>query len=600
MERRVVGLGPLRFFTRGIGHAPIPRTSFPLSDQMPSKGSVTNTISIVIPTFRRPEMLQSLLKSLSQGTRIPDEVVVVDNDPDASANPGPIDGLNIRVIHAGLGISLAGARNVGWRSTASDLCFFIDDDNVVEPDAVELLAEAFLNDNVGLAGPVILAGDSNTIWCAGIARSPWTGQTRCILGGEHDAPSDSIWATDDMPDAFMVRRSVLETLDGFDEENFPIHYDESDFTARVRTLGFYNGVVGGSRVRHYGWVGLSPGSAMVRAAASHGMDRVHQMALSRVRFHAMHSKGLQRVSTVGLFLPAWVALTALGCLRADASWQIRLAAARAVASGVLDGYREMLEHRANNRRRAPMEQSVSEVDWAASDGFVGTTLPPARMLLANLIKSIAFHTGLHRVLFYRYDYMFRPSELALLVSSLTETHGQKGPILEIGCAAGHTTVYLNKHLDDLGDAREYVCVDTFAGFTEEDIAVEVERGHESRRYSFVFRAYRKDWFDQTMRNNRVTRVTSIKADVNQFDFGPYEDISFCLIDVDLNRPVRTALEAVYPRMAPGGVILVDDCVASGKYDGAFEAYTEFVQGAGLPVDIREGKVGVIKIPSHSG
>lgn len=247
-----------------------------------------------------------------------------------------------------------------------------------------------------------------------------------------------------------------------------------------------------------------------------------------------------------------------------------------------------------------MEQSSSEVDWAASDGFVGTTLPPARMLLANLIKSIAFHTGLHRIFFYRYDYMFRPSELALLVSSLTETHGQKGPILEIGCAAGHTTVYLNKHLDDLGDSREYVCLDTFAGFTEEDIAVEVERGHESRRYSFVFRAYRKDWFDQTMQNNRVTRVTSIKADVNQFDFGPYEDISFCLIDVDLNRPVHTALEGVYPRMAPGGVILVDDCVASGKYDGAFEAYTEFVQRAGLPVDIREGKVGVIKIPSDSG
>ena len=224
MERRVVGLGPLRFFTQGIGHAPIPRTSFPLSDQRPSKGSVTKppaTISIVIPTFRRPEMLQSLLKSLSQGTRIPDEVVVVDNDPDASANPGSIDGLNVRVIHAGLGISLAGARNVGWRSAASDLCFFIDDDNVVEPDAVDSLAEAFLNDNVGLAGPVILAGDSNTIWCAGIARSPWTGQTRCILGGEHDAPSDSMWATDDMPDAFMVRRSVLETLDGFDEEKFP-------------------------------------------------------------------------------------------------------------------------------------------------------------------------------------------------------------------------------------------------------------------------------------------------------------------------------------------------------------------------------------------
>ena len=111
-----------------------------------------------------------------------------------------------------------------------------------------------------------------------------------------------------------------------------------------------------------------------------------------------------------------------------------------------------------------------------------------------------------------------------------------------------------------------------------------------------FRAYRKKWFDQTMRNNRVTRVTSIQADVNHFDFTQYQEISLCLIDVDLMRPVRTALEEVFPRMAPGGVILVDDCRPNRKYDGAFEAYVEFVQRMGVPIDIRDGKVGVIKIP----
>ena len=138
-----------------------------------------------------------------------------------------------------------------------------------------------------------------------------------------------------------------------------------------------------------------------------------------------------------------------------------------------------------------MEQPPIEADWAALDGLVGRAIPPTRMFLANLLKSAAFHTGLHRLIFYRYDYMFRPRELALLVSSLTETHGQQGPILEIGCAAGHTTVYLNKHLDDLMDSRDYVCLDTFAGFTDEDIAVEVERGHESSRYAFLFRAVSK-------------------------------------------------------------------------------------------------------------
>jgi O-methyltransferase len=555
-------------------------------------------VAVVIPTFRRPEMLQALLVSLSRGGRTPDETIVVDNDPEESADPATIRGLNVRVIHAGLGISLAGARNVGWRSASSDLCFFIDDDNVVEHGAVAALADACINSTVGLAAPVIFAGDSETIWCAGIIRSMWTGQTKCILGGESDAPANSVWDTDDMPDAFAVPRAVLEKLHGFDEAHFPIHYDESDFTARIRTLGLHNVVVGNARVRHYGWVGVSPGSAMVRAAASHGTDRVRQMAISRVRFHMMHSRGLQRLSALSFFLPLWVGLTAAGCLGADESRRIRFATAGAVGSGVLAGYGEALKdpfpH--NGVLRMKHDASPTDMDWAASDGLIGRALPPTRMLLANLVKSFAFHTGLHRVLFYRYDYMFRPQELALLVSSLTDTHGHQGPVLEIGCAAGHTTVYLNKHLDDLADVRDYICLDTFAGFTDEDIAVEVERGHDSDRYAFLFRAYRQNWFDQTMQNNRITRVTSVQADVNNFDFSPYLNISFCLIDVDLLRPVRKALEEVYPRMAPGGIILVDDCSASGKYDGAFEAYVQFVQRMQLHPDIRHGKLGVIKIP----
>jgi O-methyltransferase len=237
---------------------------------------------------------------------------------------------------------------------------------------------------------------------------------------------------------------------------------------------------------------------------------------------------------------------------------------------------------------------VKEEDWAESDGLVGKFLPPTRMVMANALKSFAFHSGLHRLLFYRYDYMFRPGELSLLVSCLTETSGMTGPIFEIGCAAGHTTVYLNKHLDDLNDGRDYICLDTFAGFTDDDVAVEVRRGHTSNRYSYLFRAYRKEWFDQTMLNNHVNRVSSIKTDVNVFDFSPYDGISFCLIDVDLMRPVQTSLHEIFPRMAPGGIILVDDCRPNRKYDGALAAYVEFVEEHGFPIDIRQEKVGFIQ------
>ena len=55
-----------------------------------------------------------------------------------------------------------------------------------------------------------------------------------------------------------------------------------------------------------------------------------------------------------------------------------------------------------------MDESIPEEDWAAAEGIVGTVLPPLRMLAANAVKSVASYTGLHRIIFYRYDYMFRP------------------------------------------------------------------------------------------------------------------------------------------------------------------------------------------------
>ncbi len=323
------------------------------TDSNNHSGHANWTIAVLIPTFRRSEMLKALLGSLSQGRRIPDEVIVVDNDPERSAYPEPIRGLPVRVIHAGLGLNLAGARNIGWRSADSDLCIFIDDDNVVERDAIAELARPFETSHIGLAGPVIYAGDTGTVWCGGIRRSSWTGLTRCLLRGQSILPAATTWHTDDMPDAFAVPSAVLEAIGGFDEERFPIHYDEADLAARVRGLGLRTIVVGGARVRHYGWVGISPGQAIVKATTMHSAERARQMALSRVRFHMLHSRGLPRLSSVGVFIPVWMIVTMAACLRADGSWADRITTVRAVGAGTLAGYREVLRGQRKARTSSP-------------------------------------------------------------------------------------------------------------------------------------------------------------------------------------------------------------------------------------------------------
>ena len=71
--------------------------------------------------------------------------------------------------------------------------------------------------------------------------------------------------------------------------------------------------------------------------------------------------------------------------------------------------------------------------------------------------------------------MFTPAQLAFLVRCLDETEGVPGTIVEIGCATGRTTVFLNKHLDEVHSSRGYVCIDTFSGFTEDDVSFETSQ-----------------------------------------------------------------------------------------------------------------------------
>jgi GT2 family glycosyltransferase len=303
------------------------------------------TVAVVIPTFRRPERLQNLLESLSKGTRVPDEVIVVDNDPENSAHPEPIEGLPLQVIHAGLGLNLPGARNLGWRSTSSTLCFFVDDDNIVETEAIEQLALAFKDPDIGLAGPLIYCGDDATIWCAGIRRSPWTTRTIWPLRGQSNLPEELVWPTEDMPDAFAVPRTVLEALEGLDEERFPFHYDEADLGARIRKLGLRCVVLRNARVRHYEWLKLSIGEMMVRGTTINGPERARWLPRHRIRFHAQYYRGLERLVALGIFIPIWTITTSVACLRADGIWNTRVITARAVIVGAVDGYREILTAR---------------------------------------------------------------------------------------------------------------------------------------------------------------------------------------------------------------------------------------------------------------
>ena len=162
-----------------------------------------------------------------------------------------------------------------------------------------------------------------------------------------------------------------------------------------------------------------------------------------------------------------------------------------------------------------------------------------------MMRRVLFHTPLRRFLFQRYQYAFTPRQLAVLVQLLDEARRVPGEILEVGCFFGATTVFLNQHLHAEGDVRRYTCIDTFQGFTGEDVAFEQQtRGKQldamQRECLFGMNDQRR--FDYTMRLNGFENVTSIKGDIKSIDLAAQVPaIALALLDVDLYQPTRAAL-----------------------------------------------------------
>ena len=218
--------------------------------------------------------------------------------------------------------------------------------------------------------------------------------------------------------------------------------------------------------------------------------------------------------------------------------------------------------------------------------------------LIKLAKDVLFVSPLRSYFFPRYLYNFSPSQLNFLCSCIHETRNVEGSIAEIGVARGHSTVYLNKFITDEKIEKKYYAIDTFSGFVQEDIEHEVtERGKSWSYYNASYGVNDKRWFDAAMVYNKIDRVQSIQADVNHYDLRKLGPLSFCLLDVDLYRPMIKALGELYETLSPGGIIVVDDCdEKSVLWDGSSQAYNEFMAKHNSPTEVLHTKLGIIRKP----
>jgi predicted O-methyltransferase YrrM len=206
-------------------------------------------------------------------------------------------------------------------------------------------------------------------------------------------------------------------------------------------------------------------------------------------------------------------------------------------------------------------------------------------------KWALFFTPLRSIFLYKHEFMQSPRQLQTLLELFEETKDIHGDVVEVGVAYGHTTILLNRLMEEQGVEKKYIAIDTFSGFLPKDIQYERESRDKKKDNYSAFQVNAKAWFDKTMEINYINRVESYEMDAGEFQFS--SPVSFCLLDVDIYLPTKKVLENIWPHISPGGIILIDDCKDNSNFDGSFQAYQEFIKEHSLPSEVRSGQ-GIIR------
>jgi len=147
---------------------------------------VAMTISVILPTHDRPEGLAQTVESILRQTRLPDELIVV-NDGQAEidqALPAKAEAAGVRFIYRRRSPpSSAASRNCALELATGDIAMLLDDDIVAPGDLLARLEALYAADTGGVVGGIcgryVEQGPTplpSRVWqaiAAGLAENRW-------------------------------------------------------------------------------------------------------------------------------------------------------------------------------------------------------------------------------------------------------------------------------------------------------------------------------------------------------------------------------------------------------------------------------------------
>lgn len=193
------------------------------------------SIGTVIVTYRTPiDQLQRCLNGLRQNNIVDHKIITND------AN----------------NIGFAAAANLGAKQLSNNLLLFINPDAILSPRSIHIPVNYLsTHPTVGIVGPLLY--NNNHLFephCYGQPVTLWSLFRRRLTLNRPPAHAQSVgWVTGG---AMLVRRSVFQTLSGFDPEFF-LYWEDVDLCHRSRQAGYAVHLLPSWRVFHQRGASLS-------------------------------------------------------------------------------------------------------------------------------------------------------------------------------------------------------------------------------------------------------------------------------------------------------------------------------------------------------
>jgi GT2 family glycosyltransferase len=214
---------------------------------------MSGSLSVIIVTFNGKALLEICLAALFDGSRVPDEVIVVDNNSADDTIPWLAATYpDVRALRCSANLGFAAANNVGIRASSGSYTMTLNNDTEVAPDALARLTlvldvadasvGAVMSTMVFAENPSVIASSGLEAFTNGVVRDAGVGEPV-----ERGRAPYAVFGPS--AGAAVYRRAALEDVGLFDPAFF-MYLEDADLAWRLRLRRWETLTAPDALVRH--------------------------------------------------------------------------------------------------------------------------------------------------------------------------------------------------------------------------------------------------------------------------------------------------------------------------------------------------------------